>query len=121
MKRILILLLLLGLITAHTETGANDCARAVNALGQSLQQYYEGQAQAASPLPLPGSAPYIPESLSPSGGALSSAVIGLDERETISQTAVYPYSAIGYMSCHADCGCHWTGSCFIPTMPPPPP
>ncbi len=113
MKRILILLLLLGLITTHAETGANDGARAVNALGQSLQQYYEGQAQAASPLPVPGSAPYIPESLSPSGGALSSAVIGLDERETISQTAVYPYSAIGYMSCHADCGCHWTGSCFM--------
>jgi V8-like Glu-specific endopeptidase len=113
MKRILTLLLLLSFTVALAEADETNSAIAVNALGQSLQQYYEGKTQDSYSLPVQSSAPYIPANLKPDKGALSSAVIGRDERETISQTAVYPYSAIGYMSCHADCGCHWTGSCFM--------
>ncbi len=50
--------------------------------------------------------PLIPE-------AMDRAVIGADDRVTVTNVAAWPYSAIAYMEITADCGCDWTGTGFV--------
>lgn len=51
-------------------------------------------------------APYSPE-------GMEKAVFGKDDRTTIHQPGVYPYSAIAYLNVKGKCGCGWTGSGFM--------
>ena len=54
------------------------------------------------------SEPFIPDEVLP-----DRRIVGTDDRRTVSNPAVYPYSAVAYMVVHAECGCDWTGSAFM--------
>ncbi len=105
--------LLVGLILAVSplralaeETDEND---AVDVLGMSLQEYAElNQNMPEEPAEdFPFLEPFVPDSL-------EKAVIGRDDRITISNVSQYPYSAIGFMVVTPRCSCNqWTGTCFM--------
>ncbi len=50
--------------------------------------------------------PEIPE-------GLEKAVIGADNRVTVSDPSQYPYSAIALMDVEGECSCHWNGTGFM--------
>ena len=45
------------------------------------------------------------------------AIIGRDDRITISNVKEFPYSAIAYLDVQAECGCRWTASGFVGGKP----
>ncbi len=74
----------------------------------TLQEYAEANGAAAEILPeLAGERdPFIPE-------GMNKAIIGSDNRITVTNLREYPYCAIGLMNVHATCGCSWQGSGFM--------
>lgn len=55
------------------------------------------------------SAPVIPDKL-------DRAVIGSDDRTTVSNVSQWPFSAIAYLEVNGECGCSWTASGFVGGM-----
>lgn len=51
--------------------------------------------------------PFAPEDM------IQKAIIGIDNRITVDNPSVYPYSAIAYLKVTAECGCSWSGSGFM--------
>lgn len=50
--------------------------------------------------------PYAPE-------GIEKAIIGADNRVTVSNPTQWPYSAVALMDVTGECGCHWNGSGFL--------
>ncbi len=101
------LLLCAGMLSAAmaeaTETmGEGTVTFAGEAAGESA-----GGGEAAEPV--------TAEAVVPEG--MSRAVIGLDDRITISNVSEFPYSAIAYLEVTAKCGCSWDGTGFVAGKP----
>ena len=105
MKRIFALLfaLLLALTPALAEERPGA---ATPAMDMSLQEAAEQGLLTAGDMPEVALEPFVPDTL-------DKAIVGADDRVTISNTNVYPYSAIAYMEVEGRCGCSWTASGFM--------
>jgi len=78
-------------------------------LGEAILMVRTPSQEEIQPLPddvIKESEPFIPE-------GLDKAVVGKDDRTTITNTFSYPFSAISYLECEGKCGCEWTGSGFM--------
>ena len=109
MKRtsaVLLLLLTLLILPCLALTEADADGVATPAMDMSLE---EAAAQGLLPeLPVDAAAtsPFQPDTL-------EKAVVGADNRTTISSPRTYPYSAIAYMQVKARCGCNWASTGFM--------
>lgn len=103
MKRIfaaLLALMLLALTPALADVGGT-ATPADKSLLEASQMVRSPEA-----LPEVSMTPFAPDSL-------DKAIIGTDDRITISNTGVYPYSAIAYLEVTGSCGCNWTATGFM--------
>lgn len=102
--------LLLGMMpigyAETTDDADNNNANATPAMSTSLEEAGMPLEDAAAAVGV-ASQPFIPED------AAEKAIIGLDNRVTIDNPSVYPYSAIAYLVVKARCGCDWTATGFM--------
>lgn len=104
MKRMfaaLLALMLLTLTIALAEETVGTATPADISLQEAAQLVRSPEA-----LPEVSMTPFIPDTL-------DKAIIGADDRITISNTGVYPYSAIAYLEVTGKCGCNWAASGFM--------
>lgn len=111
MKRLwaLLMVLVLTILPLSVLAEGTDENDAVDVLGMSLQEYAElNQNVLEKPAEdFPSLEPFAPDTL-------DKAVIGGDDRITISKVNQYPYSAIGLMVVTPRCSCNqWWGTCFM--------
>lgn len=88
------------------ENAGSQDANAIPAMATSMEEagmQLEDAAEAAGV----SSEPFVPED------AEDKAIIGADNRTTISNPKVYPYRAIAYLVVKARCGCNWTATGFM--------
>ncbi len=83
---------------------AEEAGEALPAMESSLEEWYE--THEAETEEVESTQPFVPE-------GMDKVIIGADDRVTINNTSVYPYSTIGYMFVHATCGCDWSCTCFM--------
>lgn len=100
MKKILSLILILFLLAVPACLAEQEAeeATAIGTLIENMDETTEIPADLVAECD-----PFVPDDL-------DRTIIGYDDRITITDPSVYPYSAIGYMKVHARCGCEWTAS-----------
>lgn len=98
---LLALLMMLSLTPAMAEGSTGIATPADTSLQEAAQMVRSPEA-----LPEVSLTPFTPDTL-------DKAIIGADDRITISNTGVYPYSAIAYLEVTGRCGCNWTASGFM--------
>lgn len=100
---LLSLMLLFGTTSLAEDAENNLCTPAMD---MSLQEAAALEQDAAEFLPDLSFEPFAPDTL-------DKAVIGTDDRITVTSPGVYPYSAIAYLKVTGGCGCNWTASGFM--------
>lgn len=108
MKRLISLLMALLLVLTLAPAMAEEQATglATPAMEMSMEEASKLGLLNTVELPEIALEPFAPDTL-------DKAIIGADDRVTISNAASYPYSAIAYLVVEGRCGCDWTASGFM--------
>lgn len=107
MKRIFpALLALMMLLTLTSATAAEPTGSATPGMEMSLEEAAKQGLLSTEDLPEVSLEPFTPE-------GMEKAIVGTDDRVTVSNTGAYPYSAIANLRVTGACGCNWSGSGFM--------
>lgn len=106
MKRIIAMLLSLLLMLSMAGAEAPDDSNAVPAMDMSLEEAAKLGLTETADVPAVSVEPFAPDTL-------DKAIIGSDDRITVTETNMYPYSAIAYLEVRGSCGCTWAASGFM--------
>ena len=104
LRKLFAALLCAALVCSFTLAEDAGAPNATPAVDRPLREIIDTSAESASE-PVE-TKPYVPETL-------DRVIVGADERITVNEPGVYPYSAIAYMVVQARCGCDWVCSGFM--------